>query len=209
MRTSYINWSRSKYHHTPIGTMISRATNSNDVGLILQNWKIQFQQRVNDIFVPLWLRFNFDGTSIWLLLLCQNLHRNNKKPFELGPDLLCLCVFVFCICVCIGICIATTRNHLNLALISYAFVYAYTSKIFAYYDFPHSHAFLLKDNNHISIFQEARHISFPSPFTIFMDRKFPFDKKYVMVIYSTAIWGASRRGTCARGDCIRTSLISW
>ena len=95
MRTSYINWSSSKYHHTPIGTMISRATNSNDVGLILQNWKIQFQQRVNDIFVPLWLRFNFDGTSIWLLLLCQNLHRNNKKPFELGHDLLCLCVFVF------------------------------------------------------------------------------------------------------------------
>ena len=107
------------------------------------------------------------------------------------------------------ICIATTRNHLNLALISYAFVYAYTSKIFAYYDFPHSHAFLLKDNNHISIFQEARHISFPSPFTIFMDRKFPFDKKYVMVIYSTAIGGTFRRGTCARGDCIRTSLISW
>ena len=66
------------------------------------------------------------------------------------------------------ICIATTRNHLNLALISYVFVYAYTSKIFAYYDFPHSHAFLLKDNNHISIFQEARHISSPSPFTFFM-----------------------------------------
>ena len=68
------------------------------------------------------------------------LHGNNKKPFELGPDLLCLC--------------------LN--------VYVYTSKIFAYYDFPHSHAFLLKDNNHISIFQEARHISSPSPFTFFM-----------------------------------------
>ena len=76
--------------------MISLATNSNaDVGLILQNWKIQFQQRVNDIFVPLWLRLDFDGTSIWLLLLCQNLHRNNKKPFELGPDHLCFCVFVF------------------------------------------------------------------------------------------------------------------
>ena len=100
------------------------------------------------------------------------------------------------------ICIATTRNHLNLALISYAFVYAYTSKIFAYYDFPHSHAFLLKDNNHISIFQEARHISSPSPFTFFMHIHTSFMDRSSLLI-------KNRRGTCARGDCIRTSLISW